>query len=264
MFLLEDGATPQQVDAALEAFGMAMGPFRMSDLAGNDVGWKIRQRRYVEKPHVTYRAWPDRPVRARPLRPEDGAGWYRYEAGARTPLPDPEVDALIAAYRDEIGVTPRAGDGRRDRRALRARTRQRRARACSTTGSRCAHPTSTSCTWPATAFRATAEARCSTPTRWGCGTSSARWARIAALATADGRVLEAAPRLTASPPRAARSTAEDLHARRVVVSTARTGLAKSVARRVQHDRTARRWARTVVGHMPCCARGSIRPRSTTC
>src|SRR5438045_6943014 len=50
MFLLDEGASPQQVDRALERFGMAMGPFRMSDLAGNDVGWYIRKRRYVEKP----------------------------------------------------------------------------------------------------------------------------------------------------------------------------------------------------------------------
>jgi len=108
MFLLEDGASPQQVEAALEAFGMAMGPFRMSDLAGNDVGWKIRQRRYVEKPHVTYSRVADRLCERGRFGQKTGAGWYRYEAGARTPLPDPEVDALIAAYRDEIGVVPRA------------------------------------------------------------------------------------------------------------------------------------------------------------
>jgi 3-hydroxyacyl-CoA dehydrogenase len=49
-FLLEEGATRRQVDKALEKFGMAMGPFRMGDLAGNDIGWAIRKRRYVEKP----------------------------------------------------------------------------------------------------------------------------------------------------------------------------------------------------------------------
>ena len=49
-FLLEEGAPPQQVDRALEKFGMAMGPFRMCDLAGNDIGWEIRKRRYVEQP----------------------------------------------------------------------------------------------------------------------------------------------------------------------------------------------------------------------
>jgi 3-hydroxyacyl-CoA dehydrogenase len=80
----------------------------MSDLAGNDVGWKIRQRRYVEKPHVTYSRVADRLCERRRFGQKTGAGWYRYEAGARTPLPDPEVDALIDAYRAEIGVAPRA------------------------------------------------------------------------------------------------------------------------------------------------------------
>ena len=60
MFLLDEGASPQQVDRALERFGMAMGPFRMSDLAGNDVGWYIRKRRYVEKPNVVYSKIADR------------------------------------------------------------------------------------------------------------------------------------------------------------------------------------------------------------
>jgi 3-hydroxyacyl-CoA dehydrogenase len=108
MALLEDGASPQQVDGALEAFGMAMGPFRMSDLAGNDVGWKIRQRRYVDKPHVAYSRIADRLCERGRFGQKTGAGWYRYEAGARAALPDPEVDALVAAYRDEIGVAPRA------------------------------------------------------------------------------------------------------------------------------------------------------------
>ena len=108
MFLLEDGASPQQVDGALEAFGMAMGPFRMSDLAGNDVGWKIRQRRYVEKPNVVYSRVADRLCEQGRFGQKTGAGWYRYEAGARAPIPDPGVDALIAEHRREIGVTPRA------------------------------------------------------------------------------------------------------------------------------------------------------------
>jgi 3-hydroxyacyl-CoA dehydrogenase len=108
MFLVEDGASPQEVDAALETFGMAMGPFRMSDLAGNDIGWKIRQRRYVDKPHVTYSRIADRLCERGRFGQKTGAGWYRYEPGARAALPDPEVDAIVAAYRDEIGVAPRA------------------------------------------------------------------------------------------------------------------------------------------------------------
>jgi 3-hydroxyacyl-CoA dehydrogenase len=107
LFLLEEGASPAQVDGALERFGMAMGPFRMSDLAGNDVGWRIRQRRYVEKPHVTYSRIADRLCERHRFGQKTGAGWYRYEAGRRDALPDPAVDTIIAAYRDEIGVAPR-------------------------------------------------------------------------------------------------------------------------------------------------------------
>jgi 3-hydroxyacyl-CoA dehydrogenase len=110
MFLLEEGASPAQVDGALEKFGMAMGPFRMSDLAGNDVGWRIRQRRYVERPHVTYSRIADRLCEQHRFGQKTGAGWYRYEAGRRDAIPDPAVDAIIAAYRDEIRGTPRRID----------------------------------------------------------------------------------------------------------------------------------------------------------
>jgi len=111
MFLLEEGASPQQVDTALEGFGMAMGPFRMGDLAGNDIGWHIRQRRYVDKPHVTYSRIGDGLCERGRFGQKTGAGWYRYEPGARTALPDPEVDALIEQYRRDIGVAPRAIPG---------------------------------------------------------------------------------------------------------------------------------------------------------
>ncbi len=110
MFLLEDGASPQQVDAALEHFGMAMGPFRMSDLAGNDVGWRIRKRRYVEKPDVLYSRVADRLCERGRFGQKTGLGWYRYEAGRRDAIPDPAVHTLIAEYRAEIGVVPRAID----------------------------------------------------------------------------------------------------------------------------------------------------------
>ena len=107
MFLLEEGASPPQVDRALEKFGMAMGPFRMSDLAGNDVGWRIRKRRYVEKPQMRYSRVADRLCEQGRFGQKTGAGWYRYEVGRRDAIPDPAVDALIAAYRKEIGATPR-------------------------------------------------------------------------------------------------------------------------------------------------------------
>jgi len=107
-FLVEEGASPQQVDRALEAWGMAMGPFRMGDLAGNDIGWSIRKRRYVERPHVKYSRLADRLCERGRYGQKTGAGWYRYEPGRRDALPDPEVDALITAYRQEIGISPRA------------------------------------------------------------------------------------------------------------------------------------------------------------
>jgi 3-hydroxyacyl-CoA dehydrogenase len=89
-------------------FGMAMGPFTMYDMAGMDIGYAIRQRRYVEKPHLTYSRIADRVVELGRLGQKTAKGWYRYEAGSRTPLPDPEIDALIDAYRTEIGIAPRA------------------------------------------------------------------------------------------------------------------------------------------------------------
>ncbi len=107
LFLVEEGASPQQVDRALETFGMAMGPFRMSDLAGNDIGWAIRKRRYVEKPDVVYSRVADRLCEQGRFGQKTGAGWYRYEPGRRDAIPDPQVDALIASYRKEKGIAPR-------------------------------------------------------------------------------------------------------------------------------------------------------------
>jgi len=109
-FLVEEGASPQQVDHALETWGMAMGPFRMSDLAGNDIGWAIRKRRYEDKPQVLYSRLADRLCELGRFGQKTGKGWYRYVPGSRAALPDPEVDALIAAHRQANGVTPRQID----------------------------------------------------------------------------------------------------------------------------------------------------------
>ena len=106
--LVEEGASPCQVDRALEAWGMAMGPFRMGDLAGNDIGWAVRKRRYVEKPQVKYSRLADRLCEFGRFGQKSGAGWYRYAPGAREALPDPAVDKLIANHRQAIGVVPHA------------------------------------------------------------------------------------------------------------------------------------------------------------
>lgn len=107
MFMLEEGALPQQIDSALEKWGMAMGPFRMADLAGNDVSWYIRKRRYIENPQLKISRIADRICEIGRFGQKTGAGWYRYQAGKRDAIPDPAVEELIAAYRKEIGVTPR-------------------------------------------------------------------------------------------------------------------------------------------------------------
>jgi 3-hydroxyacyl-CoA dehydrogenase len=107
-YLLEEGASPQQVDHALEKFGMAMGLFRVGDLAGNDIGWAVRKRRYVENPDVRYSKIADRLCELGRFGQKTGAGWYRYEPGKRDPIPDPAVDDIITAYREEMGIAPRA------------------------------------------------------------------------------------------------------------------------------------------------------------
>ncbi|HMM54400.1 MAG TPA: 3-hydroxyacyl-CoA dehydrogenase NAD-binding domain-containing protein [Candidatus Desulfobacillus sp.] len=106
-FLVEEGATPWQVDRALEKWGMMMGPFRMSDLAGNDIGWAIRKRRYVENPEIRYSRIADEVCELGRFGQKTGAGWYRYEAGKRDALPDPDIEKLIADFRQKHGIAPR-------------------------------------------------------------------------------------------------------------------------------------------------------------
>jgi 3-hydroxyacyl-CoA dehydrogenase len=107
-FLLDEGALPEQVDKALQDWGMAMGPFAMSDMAGNDIGWHIRKRRAVEHPGFSYSKIPDRLCELARFGQKTGAGFYRYEPGGRTPIPDPAVEKLIGDYRSEAGIKPRA------------------------------------------------------------------------------------------------------------------------------------------------------------
>ncbi len=106
-FLLEEGCTPQQVDKAVEKFGFAMGPFRMGDLAGNDVGWYIRKRRYQEKPHLRYSKTADLLCEMGRFGQKTGAGWYDYAAGKRDAIPSPVVVEMIEQHRAAQGITPR-------------------------------------------------------------------------------------------------------------------------------------------------------------
>jgi 3-hydroxyacyl-CoA dehydrogenase len=106
-FLLEEGCTPEQVDKAVEKLGFAMGPFRMGDLAGNDIGWAIRKRRYVDKPHVTYSKTADLLCELGRFGQKTGAGWYDYKAGDRKPYPSQLVNDMIIQHSADIGVERR-------------------------------------------------------------------------------------------------------------------------------------------------------------
>jgi len=106
-FLIEEGATPEQVDKAVEKFGFAMGPFRMGDLAGNDIGWAIRKRRYVEKPGMKYSKTADLLCELGRYGQKTGAGWYDYKPGKRDAIPSPLVVEMIEKHRKDMGITPR-------------------------------------------------------------------------------------------------------------------------------------------------------------
>ena len=106
-FLLEEGATPLQVDKAMEKFGMAMGPFRMGDLAGNDVGWYIRKRRYVEKPDIRYSKTADLLCEMGRFGQKTGAGWYDYVPGKRDAIPSQLVTGMLDKHRADLGIVPR-------------------------------------------------------------------------------------------------------------------------------------------------------------
>ena len=106
-FLLDEGCTPEQVDKAMEKFGMAMGPFRMGDLAGNDIGWAIRKRRYTEQPDMKYSKTADLLCELGRFGQKTGAGWYDYVAGKRDAIPNADVVKMIEEHRKSLGITPR-------------------------------------------------------------------------------------------------------------------------------------------------------------
>ena len=106
-FLIDEGATPQQVDKAVEKFGFAMGPFRMGDLAGNDIGWAIRKRRATERADMKYSRTADKLCELGRFGQKTGAGWYDYQAGKRDAIPSKVVLDMIEQHRKDEGITPR-------------------------------------------------------------------------------------------------------------------------------------------------------------
>ncbi len=110
-FLLEEGATPQQVDGALRNFGMAMGPFAMRDLSGLDIGQAIRKRQRATLPaHLDFPTVSDKLCAAGMLGQKTGAGYYRYEPGNRIPQENPDLAPMLAAASREKGIERQALD----------------------------------------------------------------------------------------------------------------------------------------------------------
>ena len=105
--LINAGALPQQIDGALQKFGMAMGPFRMGDLAGLDIGWATRKRKAAEAGVEMKAIVADKLCEAGRFGQKTGSGWYRYEAGKRDPIPDAVTTQLIEEYRAANGIAPR-------------------------------------------------------------------------------------------------------------------------------------------------------------
>jgi 3-hydroxyacyl-CoA dehydrogenase len=105
--LLEEGALPSQIDTAMQAWGFALGPLRVMDLAGNDIGLSIRRRRAVEQPDRPYSVLPDLICAQGRFGQKTKSGWYLYPDG-RKPVHDPAVDDLVIAHSAAIGLTRRA------------------------------------------------------------------------------------------------------------------------------------------------------------
>ena len=107
VFLLEEGATVEEVDNALCEFGMAMGPLAVGDLAGLDVGWRIRKEyRHLEKPGIRQPFAGDRLCEMGRYGQKTGAGWYKYDENRRA-IPDPEVAELVKKWAAEAGIVQR-------------------------------------------------------------------------------------------------------------------------------------------------------------
>jgi 3-hydroxyacyl-CoA dehydrogenase len=108
LFMLEEGALPQQIDAALVDFGFAMGPLAVGDLAGLDIGWRNASLRRQLRELGRDCDLLDQLVTSKRLGQKTGAGWYRYEAGSRKPIPDPAIEALLVEHARARGIARRA------------------------------------------------------------------------------------------------------------------------------------------------------------
>ncbi|MDQ7729649.1 3-hydroxyacyl-CoA dehydrogenase NAD-binding domain-containing protein [Halomonas sp. SpR8] len=106
-FMLEEGASPEQIDAALETYGFAMGPFKVADMSGLDIAWKMRQQTADTRHLRRYVGIPDLICEAGRLGRKTGSGYYRYDDTMR-PTPDPAVAQIIERYREEHAITPKA------------------------------------------------------------------------------------------------------------------------------------------------------------
>jgi len=106
-FLLEEGCLPQQIDQAIEKFGFAMGPFRMIDMAGNDISWAIRKRHYKECPAITYSKTADLLCEMGRFGQKVGAGWYDYKPGDRSAYPSQLVNDMILKHSADLGIARR-------------------------------------------------------------------------------------------------------------------------------------------------------------
>ncbi|MDP1836952.1 MAG: 3-hydroxyacyl-CoA dehydrogenase NAD-binding domain-containing protein, partial [Reyranella sp.] len=109
-YMMEEGALPQQIDKVVFDYGFPMGPFAMSDLAGNDVGWRIRQgKKEKEKRNVRYTGYvADAICELGRFGQKTGSGYYKYNLPDRTPIPDPEVEKIIEETSKKLGITRRA------------------------------------------------------------------------------------------------------------------------------------------------------------
>ncbi|HEX7685487.1 MAG TPA: 3-hydroxyacyl-CoA dehydrogenase NAD-binding domain-containing protein [Trinickia sp.] len=108
-YLMEDGASPYQIDRAMREFGYPMGPYQVVDLAGGDIGWAARKRRASTRdPRMRYVEVADRLCERGWFGQKTGRGFYLYEQGSRSGKPDPEVEAIVEAERERAGIAPRS------------------------------------------------------------------------------------------------------------------------------------------------------------